>query len=330
MYCCWFHYNSDSFCQQTEPVLLFYRHDLNVASLLILQVLHEQDIHCETEYFGLVANPRGRSSNDHTGSPIIPSDSTDPLSIPPSTSSSLVEPIPTLEQETPRVRHWLNLRNPLGRSEGGFQSLALRVKFWVPVHLILQESVRNLFYMEARQDLLENRMFATDWQNAIKLAALLAHADGVRFNPDCLEDSYRSKVVNRQVSSPSLLTASQQMGLQRRRGSKRKSSEPSPIEHAVTPLSVYEPYSLVRPKNRSGSMSKDKFLLAIAKEHKQYADQLPKTAKYWLLAEYGSLKGFGEEKFIVPKIDGGTSQVEVTVGPDGLGVSYGKDDERTE
>lgn len=328
---------------------------------------HEQNIQCETEYFGLVCNPRSqRNSSDHnaSGSLLDPLDAAVP-SVSPSSSSAQNDQTPsgqslaadhdstasslttTTTTTTPRVRQWLNLRNPIGRCDGGFLSLALRVKFWVPVHLILQESVRNLFYMEARQELLENRIFASDWPNAIKLAALLAHGDGLRFNPECLEESSRAKIANN--SRTLLANQSNNMmsvvpaaavavdPLQRRRGSKRKSSSEAigvlipPVD--AGPLSVYEPYTLVRPRNQScSSMSKEKLLCAIAEEHKKYADQLPKSAKYWLLAEFGKLKGFGEEKFFVPKVevDGVPSQVEITVGPEGLGVVHAKGDERQE
>lgn len=282
-------------------------------------------------------NPRGtrseRSSIDYNAaaSPIDhPTDASVP-SINPATPHEATGH-GSMEQEAPRVRQWLNLRNPLGRCDGGFLSLSLHVKFWVPVHLILQESTRNLFYMEARQELLENRIFANDWTNAIKLAALLAHADGVRFNAECLEESSRSKIANTLTNKSE--QQQQQLGLQRRRGSKRKSSEPSVVDtskQSSSPLSVYEPYMLVRPRSPSVSMSKEKLLYAIAEEHKQHADQLPKTAKYWLLAEFSSLKGFGEEKFFVPgTVDGVTSQVEITVGPEGVGVLHAKGEDRIE
>lgn len=88
----------------------------------------------------------------------------------------------------PRTHQWINLRNRLTYDSNGIHlMLALRVKFWVPVHFILQESVRNLFYMQAKSDLLGGRLNALDWKNAAKLAALLCQADGIRFNPDTLK-----------------------------------------------------------------------------------------------------------------------------------------------
>lgn len=92
-----------------------------------------------------------------------------------------------------RYYDWINLRNPLGQhgNTGQPYSLAFRVKFWVPAHLILQESVRNIFYMQARVDLLEGRLRAPDWPTAAKLGALLAHGDEVKFDRNALtcEDS---------------------------------------------------------------------------------------------------------------------------------------------
>ncbi|KAH8401446.1 hypothetical protein KR009_005530 [Drosophila setifemur] len=98
----------------------------------------------------------------------------------------------TPNQKESKTRQWINLRNRLsgdsGSSGSGIQlMLALRVKFWVPVHFILQESVRNLFYMQARRDLLELRLTAPDWSGAAKLAALLCQADGLRFNESSLK-----------------------------------------------------------------------------------------------------------------------------------------------
>ncbi|XP_073811050.1 E3 ubiquitin-protein ligase defense repressor 1 [Musca autumnalis] len=95
-------------------------------------------------------------------------------------------------QKESRTRQWINLRNRLscdgtGGSGGIPLMLALRVKFWVPVHFILQESVRNLFYMQAKSDLLEGRLCARNWANAAKLAAFLCQADGLLFNEASLK-----------------------------------------------------------------------------------------------------------------------------------------------
>ncbi|XP_075165206.1 E3 ubiquitin-protein ligase defense repressor 1 [Haematobia irritans] len=97
----------------------------------------------------------------------------------------------TPNQKESRTHQWINLRNRLscdGGSGSGIQlMLALRVKFWVPVHFILQESARNLFYMQAKADLLEGRLSAKNWTNAAKLAAFLCQADGLHFNEAALK-----------------------------------------------------------------------------------------------------------------------------------------------
>uniref|UniRef100_A0A1A9WN97 RING-type domain-containing protein n=1 Tax=Glossina brevipalpis TaxID=37001 RepID=A0A1A9WN97_9MUSC len=93
-------------------------------------------------------------------------------------------------QKESRTRQWINLRNRLtcDSSGSGIQlMLALRVKFWVPVHFILQESARNLFYMQAKVDLFEGRLSARNWTNAAKLAALMCQADGIRFSEASLK-----------------------------------------------------------------------------------------------------------------------------------------------
>lgn len=76
-----------------------------------LQVCHDLGIICETDYFGLLYAPT--SHMPHTA----PSN----------------------------IKQWINLRNPLDkrhhRGEGPIM-LELRIKFWVPGHLILQENVR--------------------------------------------------------------------------------------------------------------------------------------------------------------------------------------------
>lgn len=83
---------------------------------------------------------------------------------------------------------WLNLRNPIDRqvTNHGHTSplrLALRVKFWVPPHLLLQETTRHQFYLHARLDLIEKRLLATDWDSVVRLIALIAQAESGDYDP---------------------------------------------------------------------------------------------------------------------------------------------------
>lgn len=77
---------------------------------------------------------------------------------------------------------WLNLRNPIDRQVNchGHTSplrLALRVKFWVPPHLLLQENTRHQFYLHARSDLIAKRLLVNDWDGVSRIIALIAQAE---------------------------------------------------------------------------------------------------------------------------------------------------------
>lgn len=60
---------------------------------------------------------------------------------------------------------WLNLRNPIDRQVGSVSILrfSLKVKFWVPPNLLLQETTRHQFYLSARKNLLEQKLQPGDW-----------------------------------------------------------------------------------------------------------------------------------------------------------------------
>ncbi|VVC25359.1 Zinc finger, RING-type,PH domain-like,FERM/acyl-CoA-binding protein, 3-helical bundle,Ubiquitin-related [Cinara cedri] len=74
---------------------------------------------------------------------------------------------------------WLNLRNVIEHQVAGVHPyrFALRVKFWVPPHLLLQESTRHQFYLHAKLELCEGRLRPTDNQTVCKTIALLAQAE---------------------------------------------------------------------------------------------------------------------------------------------------------
>ncbi|XP_050437012.1 E3 ubiquitin-protein ligase MYLIP-like [Adelges cooleyi] len=74
---------------------------------------------------------------------------------------------------------WLNLRNPIENQINGVQPyrFALRVKFWVPPHLLLQDSTRHQFYLHAKLELCEGRLKPTDSRVISKTIVLLAQAE---------------------------------------------------------------------------------------------------------------------------------------------------------
>lgn len=259
------------------------------------KVCQDLNIVCETDYFGLLHCATNRDVDSKT-------------------------------------KQWINLRNPLFRHthERGPFHLALRVKFWVPAHLILQESARNLFYMQARSDLLEKRLVSLDWENSAKLGALLAQADEIKFNPVCLtETNVLPVILTRQRSD-----STDAVKHERRRPSKRKSSE-SRVEDTsqertndpemtqrISPLRLYESY-IIYPEHNADDIPEN-ILTMIAKEHEKLDKiSMPsQSAKYWLLAEISKLNGFGEEIFngITTGGDVNAAQCEVGVGPHGLVV----------
>ncbi|XP_041971729.1 E3 ubiquitin-protein ligase MYLIP [Aricia agestis] len=79
---------------------------------------------------------------------------------------------------------WLNLRNPLDphRIPGG--RLELRVKFWVPPHLLIYEPTRHQFYLHAKLDLIEGRLVVADQEVARRLIAYIAQAETGDCDPD--------------------------------------------------------------------------------------------------------------------------------------------------
>lgn len=79
---------------------------------------------------------------------------------------------------------WLNLRNPLDphRIPGG--RLDLRVKFWVPPHLLINEPTRHQFYLHAKLDLTEGRLVVADWEVARRIIAYIAQAETGDCDPD--------------------------------------------------------------------------------------------------------------------------------------------------
>ncbi|XP_053963200.1 E3 ubiquitin-protein ligase MYLIP [Anastrepha ludens] len=161
----------------------------------------------------------------------------------------------TPNQEESRTRQWINLRNRLScdnSSSSIHLMLALRVKFWVPVHCLLQESVRNIFYMQARSDLLEKRLQAHDWNNAAKLSALLCQADGIRFNPLSLKAKCPTPVrrgsggdgAQQQLSHKERKDKEHVLSFKKRRLSKQKSTENIENSHLPTIVTDEGPTAL--------------------------------------------------------------------------------------
>ncbi|CAH0381699.1 unnamed protein product [Bemisia tabaci] len=74
---------------------------------------------------------------------------------------------------------WINLRNPIERQVVGVapHRFGLRVKFWVPPHLLLQETTRHQFYLHAKSDLMEGKLKVGQEIEPLKLIALLSQSE---------------------------------------------------------------------------------------------------------------------------------------------------------
>lgn len=247
---------------------------------------------CETEYFGLVEckqSQKAKKSSNH---------------------------------------EWINLRNPLPHcgNNGQPYMLELRVKFWVPGHLVLQDTVRNIFYMQARSDLLEGRLRATDWETAAKLGALLAQADEIKFDANALTAKSTEPIIRKMREEPIVKGKKRKLSKQRS-GSVEEDRSEVPIAvnsmpaAPVNPLSVYEEYCVL-PVVEEATASKvpDNFLRHIAKEHQKLTGMIAKSAKYWLLENISKLPGFGEEVFCGMTTNDSPTRCDVSVGPHGIVV----------
>lgn len=228
-------------------------------------------------------------------------------------------------------------------------------------HLILQENVRSIFYMQARSDLLEGRLLPLDWENAVQLSALLAHADEVKFDPKALATNEMStsnteslpttsgtpSAINNQPS-PSVNHKDTINKSKKRKLSKQKSvldDDDEPENGAViadeySPHRVYLDYIARPDETIAGEMPAD-IAHRIAAEHAKIVKMPAKSAKYWLLEEIFKLPGFGEETFsgiIVSATNGlpantptpnctsshhdsTTQRCDISVGPHGLLLS---------
>lgn len=264
------------------------------------KVCNDLGIICETDYFGLIP----------------------------------VRDAEAAEGDECSAKQWINLRNPLSLHANDRSHpilMSLRVKFWVPAHLILQDSVKRLFYMQARQELLEGQISASSWANAAYLTALLLQADGYSYDPAKVPANLtileRSNTIDRR---------------QLRRPSKRKCSETDikrasiassvPLEEDAVetkPKNIYQEY-IVRPKFEQvePEPTPDNFIEMVAKEHETLSKikMTPSSAQYWVLEEISSLNGYGEEVFEGVTISEPAVRCKIDVNPHGLKIS--KEDEK--
>lgn len=271
---------------------------------VLLQVCRNLGILCETEYFGLLY------------------------------SSPNTQPLPNEIQ-------WINLRNPLHRRNSADTLLLdLRVKFWVPGHLILQEKVRDVFHMQVREMLLNRQLRPSDWNCAAKLSALLAHSDGIEFSERSLLENSNELMETFEQSKHHSTDSDFTKQHKKHKSSRHKTAsencdtkEQNENLQRLQLLKLHDYFNYVIEPHFDATeahdpMPQDLFSV-IAKEHEKLSrkNMSQQSAKYWLLEEISFLKGFGEESFhgILVSNESSTSNrniesVRISVSPHGIYV----------
>lgn len=261
------------------------------------KVCNDLGIICETDYFGLI--------------PVRDGDSAD--------------------VDECSAKQWINLRNPLSLHANDRNHpilLSLRVKFWVPAHLILQDSVRRLFYMQARQELFDGHMNPSSWVNAAHISALLLQADGYIYDVNKVSANLSevdrscsiSSIDRRQLRRPSKRKCSESDG---KRGSIASTGIQDEGHSETKPKNLYQSY-ILRPKFEDPETEPmpENFIQMIANEHETLfkIKMNPTSAQYWLLEEISSLNGYGEEVFDGVTISEPSLQCKIGVSPHGLTI----------
>ncbi|XP_070493554.1 E3 ubiquitin-protein ligase MYLIP isoform X2 [Chironomus tepperi] len=199
--------------------------------------------------------------------------------------------------------------------------LELRVKFWVPAHLILQENVREIFYMQARQMLMDKEIFPSDWKQAARFIALISQSEGVKFIPELLSENGQKIIANfdgclkQKIKNIECSKGKENFRLKRNSLDEMKidnsndneilnSSEIGYLEKFI--IENYLEHLIIPDNDESDNNGcnsnvvnniPNDLLVNIAREHQKIHTMTQSSAKYWLLEEFSTLQHFGEEIF---------------------------------
>lgn len=282
------------------------------------QVCENLEIICETEYFGLRKPVESISSTPLTGNASLTNTTN---------NINTSNPANTTTTTTSTTYEWINLRNPLPQNVHNNGRLEFRVKFWVPPHLILQDSVRNIFYMQARLDLLQGRLRPANWSKSAQLSALLAQADRLKYDEAALTAAVPTISTTTAASSSNDSKSLEPTKCKKRRLSRHKLAieAAAPViattGNQTNALTPYEAYVLWPEDCGVTGTLPDGFLREIAKEHAKLVRMSSNSAKYWLLETVSKLAGFGEEVFSGITVCDPITPCEVSVGPHGIKVT---------
>lgn len=225
--------------------------------------------------------------------------------------------------------------------------LLLKVKFYVPLHLVLQESTRDQLYLNLLRDLQDGSIDINDKDKTVRLAALVAQTevgDAISINSafnaniycnylplslievetDVLarNDSPSTFRRTRRVSSPPCLRNAQS-SLRYRRTRSTGPSRTETTEDAI--LSLF--HSIPAAPSVAGSFKKtgsevSEICLLVREHHVSLKGMKKSHAKYLFLKEMSLLEDYGLEKFSVKTISGNDELLELGVGPKGVSIIF--------
>lgn len=203
---------------------------------------------------------------------------------------------------------WLNMRNQIRRQMAGPPPyrLHLRVKFFVPPHLLLQDVTRHFFFLDVKQDFVDGRL-RSDSMQLSRLAALIAQAELGDYDPSNLASCV---VCYRKLLPPNCFSLDghpPQLRVRWRSGGSRDS------ESAEAPLSdtIIDNISIETDRT-----AVTRICQSVMQEHLKLVGTKPTAAEYLFLKESSDLEDFGMEQYFVKTSNGET--LRVGVGPSGV------------
>lgn len=174
--------------------------------------------------------------------------------------------------------------------------------------VFLSSSHREIFYMQARQMLIDCEIHPIDWTQAARFVALVSQAEGVKHSPDLLSDNHQkyfnslSLRIQKIKSSEKLKDkASRRTFADAIKADSDKEWENSHLEKFI--IENYVEHMII-PNNTESHSNETvttsipaNFFFLVASEHRRIHTMSPASAKYWLLEEFATVKKFGEEMF---------------------------------
>ncbi|KFM72315.1 E3 ubiquitin-protein ligase MYLIP-A, partial [Stegodyphus mimosarum] len=214
---------------------------------------------------------------------------------------------------------WLNLRNQIRRQLPGPSPyrMCLRVKFFVPPHLVLQDITRHLFYLDVRRAFVENRLRTTGSHQLYRLAALVAQIELGDLN---IEGGTAATLLNYPKFLPSnYCVSSNTDDIDRPHIRVRWRSGGSSDCNSNSGDDIV--YDGREEEHQQVCIETDKTAIAqlcqnVLKEHMLLKGTKSNVAVYQFLKEASELEDFGMEQYFVKNRNGET--LRIGVGPTGI------------